>query len=312
MSHAMIHRKPKGLGRGLENLLGPDPLPAASDRGGAPDGPPATLPVTAIVPGRYQPRTRMDESALQDLAASIRQHGLMQPIVVRPIGAGRHEIIAGERRYRAAQLAGLADVPVLVREATDQQALALALIENIQREDLNPLEEAQAIRRLLDEFGFTHEQAAEAIGRSRSATSNLLRLLNLAPPVQTMLLAGDLEMGHARALLALERAEQILLANELVELRLSVRETEKRVTARLAALPPAAAGTAGGTRPGARTATDPDLRRLQERIADHLQAPVELHANARGRGRLVIRFDSIEQFEGLRGALGLQDERLGD
>jgi ParB family chromosome partitioning protein len=307
----MIHRKPKGLGRGLENLLGPDPLPAASGRAGAADGPPTTLPVTEVVPGRYQPRTRMDESALQDLAASIRQHGVMQPIVVRPNGDGRHEIIAGERRYRAAQLAGLADVPVLVREATDQQALALALIENIQREDLNPLEEAQAIRRLLDEFGFTHEQAAEAIGRSRSATSNLLRLLNLAPPVQTMLLAGDLEMGHARALLALERAEQILLANELVEQRLSVRETEKRVTARLAAPSPAAA-RAGGQRSGTRTAIDPDLRRLQERIADHLQAPVELQANARGRGRLVIRFDSIEQFEGLRDALGLQDERLGD
>jgi ParB family chromosome partitioning protein len=249
----------------------------------------------------------MDEAALQDLAASIRQHGMMQPIVVRSIDGQRHEIIAGERRFRAARLAGLDDVPVIVREVSDENALAMALIENIQREDLNPLEEAQAIRRLLDEFQYTHERASEAIGRSRSATSNLLRLLNLASPVQTMLLAGDIEMGHARALLGLERAQQILAANRVVEKRLSVRETEKLVTVQAAE---AAASKPGA--PPAPRAADPDLVRLQERIAQRLQAPVELQSNARGKGRLVIRFDSIDQFEGLRVALGLGDDRLGD
>jgi ParB family chromosome partitioning protein len=297
----MTARKSKGLGRGLESLLGEDRQ--ASDPN-APDRPPTVLPLTRLQPGRYQPRTRMDEAALQELAASIRQHGLMQPILVRPLDSGRFEIIAGERRFRAAPLAGLDEVPVIVRDVSDQNALAMALIENIQREDLNPLEEAQAIRRLIDEFAYTHEQASEAIGRSRSATSNLLRLLNLAPPVQTMLLAGDLEMGHARALLSLERAEQILLANRVVERRLTVRDTEKLV---------AQHGVDGNTaaRPAHRR-VDPDLTRLQERIAERLQAPVELHANPRGRGRLVIRFDSVEQFEGLRAALGLGDESLGE
>jgi len=299
--NASTTRKSKGLGRGLESLLGEDRLAPTAD---APGRPPATLPLTRLQPGRYQPRTRMDEAALQELAASIRQHGLMQPILVRPIEAGRFEIIAGERRFRAAPLAGLDEVPVIVRDVNDQNALAMALIENIQREDLNPLEEAQAIRRLIDEFAYTHEQASEAIGRSRSATSNLLRLLNLAPPVQTMLLAGDLEMGHARALLPLDRAAQILLANQLVERRLSVRDTEKLVARQLA-------GISADARPAARR-TDPDLARLQERIAQRLQAPVELHATPRGKGRLVIRFDSVEQFEGLRAALGLGDDALQD
>ncbi|HYF58820.1 MAG TPA: ParB/RepB/Spo0J family partition protein [Burkholderiaceae bacterium] len=298
-------RKSKGLGRGLEALLGEDrPAdPAVAERV---EASPTAVPVASLRPGRYQPRTRMDEAALQELAASIRRHGMMQPIVVRPNDEGLWEIIAGERRYRAALLADLAEVPVIVRDVSDQDTLAMALIENIQREDLNPLEEAQAIRRLLDEFDYTHEQASEAIGRSRSATSNLLRLLNLAPPVQTMLLAGDLEMGHARALLALDRAQQVLLANRVAEKRLSVRDTEKLVAQQLAE----ADGTAGATR--ARRAVDPDLARLQERIAERLQAPVELVANARGQGRLVIRFESVEQFEGLRAALGLGDERLGD
>jgi len=296
---ATTARKSKGLGRGLESLLGEDRQPPAA---GAADRPPTVLPLAQLQPGRYQPRTRMDEAALQELAASIRQHGLMQPIVVRPVDGGRFEIIAGERRFRAAPLAGLDPVPVIVREVSDQNALAMALIENIQREDLNPLEEAQAIRRLIDEFSYTHEQASEAIGRSRSATSNLLRLLNLAPPVQTMLLAGDLEMGHARALLPLERADQILLANRVAERRLSVRDTERLV---------AQHGVDGATdaRPSTRR-VDPDLTRLQERIAQRLQAPVELHAGPRGKGRLVIRFDSVEQFEGLRAALGLGDDRL--
>ena len=300
MSQAMIHRKPKGLGRGLENLLGPDPLPAASGRAGAADGPPTTLPVTEVVPGRYQPRTRMDESALQDLAASIRQHGVMQPIVVRPNGDGRHEIIAGERRYRAAQLAGLADVPVLVREATDQQALALALIENIQREDLNPLEEAQAVKRLIDEFHYSHEQAAGAIGRSRSATSNLLRLLNLAEPVQTMLLAGDLDMGHARALLAVDRASQIMLANQIVQKRLSVREAEKLVARQLEQETQGAVATRG-----ARRSQSGDVARVQEQLCDLLGTTVTLRQSARGKGQLVIDFAGPDQFDGILQRMGL-------
>jgi ParB family chromosome partitioning protein len=300
-------KKPKGLGRGLDVLLGEDRPPPRDEAGGPRT--PAALPVASLQAGRYQPRTRMDEASLQDLASSIRQHGVMQPIVVRPIGHDRYEIVAGERRFRAAQLAGLAEVPVSVREVSDENALAMALIENIQREDLNPLEEAQAIRRLLDEFSYTHEQASEAIGRSRSATSNLLRLLNLAPPVQTMLLAGDLEMGHARALLALGRAEQILAANRVVEKRLSVRETERLVAQQAADAAPSDGRAGRGT---TRAAPDADLLRLQERIAERLGAPVELKANAKGRGRLVVHFDTIEQFEGLRDALGLDDARLGD
>jgi ParB family chromosome partitioning protein len=305
---AATPRKLKGLGRGLDNLLGADRPPPTLDLSGKPL-PPVMLPVAVLQAGRYQPRTRMDEAALQELAASIRMHGVMQPLLVRAIGTNRYEIIAGERRFRAAQLAGFDEVPVLVREVSDQNALAMALIENIQREDLNPLEEAQAIRRLLDEFQYTHEQASEAIGRSRSATSNLLRLLNLAEPVQTMLLAGDLEMGHARALLALERAQQILAANRVVEKRLSVRDTEKLV-AQTAVDSAGTPGTPPGGRP--RRTVDADLARLQEQLADHLNAPVELHANARGKGRLVIHFDSVEQFEGLRAALGLDTDALGD
>jgi ParB family chromosome partitioning protein len=302
----MIAKKPKGLGRGLENLLGESvEISAAAAAGGI--RAPSTLPLDKLQAGRYQPRTRMDESSLQELAASIRQHGLMQAIVVRPLGADRYEIIAGERRFRAARMAGLEEVPVMLRDVSDQNALAMALIENIQREDLNPLEEAQAIRRLLDEFQYTHEQASEAIGRSRSATSNLLRLLNLAAPVQTMLLAGDLEMGHARALLALERAEQILAANQVVEKRLSVRETERLVVQQQAQQSQSGTGSGTGRRP-----VDADLQRLQEQIAEHLQAVVELQANARGKGRLVIRFDSAEQFEGLRSAMGLGADRIGD
>jgi ParB family chromosome partitioning protein len=303
----MIAKKPKGLGRGLENLLGESFEPSADLAAAGGIRAPSTLPLDKLQAGRYQPRSRMDESSLQELAASIRQHGMMQPIVVRPLATDRYEIIAGERRFRAARLAGLDEVPVMLRDVSDQNALAMALIENIQREDLNPLEEAQAIRRLLDEFQYTHEQASEAIGRSRSATSNLLRLLNLAAPVQTMLLAGDLEMGHARALLALERAEQILAANQVVEKRLSVREPERLVVQQQAQ--PSQSGVSSG---GSRRQVDPDLQRLQELIAEHLQAAVELQANARGKGRLVIRFDSAEQFEGLRAAMGLDADRIGD
>src|SRR5690606_26179301 len=230
----MATKKPKGLGRGLDALLGADG-PAIDTIGKAaaakPDGPPSTLPVGKMRAGKYQPRTRMDEGALNELADSIRTQGIMQPILVRALNddPGHYEIIAGERRFRAAQLAGLKEVPVLVRDVADENAAVMALIENIQREDLNPLEEAHGVRRLLDEFGLTHEQAAGAIGRSRSATSNLLRLLNLAAPVQTMLLAGDIDMGHARALLAVDAATQSLLANEIIAKGLSVREAEKLV-----------------------------------------------------------------------------------
>ena len=215
------------MGRGLDALLAD--APAIENIGKAqakPEGPPSTLPVSKMRAGKYQPR--MDEGALGELAESIRTQGIMQPILVRELGEepGQYEIIAGERRFRAAQLAGLKEVPVLVREVADEHAAVMALIENIQREDLNPLEEAHGVRRLLDEFGLTHEQAAQAIGRSRSATSNLLRLLNLAAPVQTMLLAGDVDMGHARALLAVDAATQIQLANQIIARRLSVREAE--------------------------------------------------------------------------------------
>ena len=306
----MSRNKPKGLGRGLDALLGGDaPSPAQSQHAG--DGPVTELPVTQLQPGRYQPRTRMDESALAELTASIRQHGLMQPIVVRPVDrapAGtdprsrRYEIIAGERRFRASQAAGMTEVPVIVRDVPDEQALALALIENIQREDLNPLEQAQAVKRLIDEFHYSHEQAAEAIGRSRSATSNLLRLLNLAEPVQTMLLAGDLDMGHARALLALDRAGQIMLANQVVQRRLSVRETEKLVTRQLA---DGDAGAGTGRRSNAGGKIDRDIARLQERLSDALGTAVTLKQAARGRGQIVIDFSGPDQFDGLLQRLGL-------
>ena len=299
--------RPKGLGMGLAQLLG------GNDMDLSPRTPASTvpnvLPLSALQAGRYQPRTRMDESALQELAASIKQHGLMQPIIVRklgavPIGAPTYEIIAGERRFRASTMAGFTEVPVIVKEVDDQNALALALIENIQREDLNPLEEAQAIKRLIEEFNFSHEQAAEAIGRSRSATSNLLRLLNLADHVQGLLLAGDIDMGHARALLALERAQQVMLANQVVDKRLSVRETEKLVAATLAAPldQPIASGVLKPTKP---VAIDADIARLAEQLSDALGAHCTLKPKAKEAGELTIRFASHEQLKGLLERLGI-------
>lgn len=281
--------KRKGLGRGLEVLLGGDAgidMPAADDA--APQ--PSMLPLSSLQAGKYQPRTRMDEGALQELAASIRAQGLMQPLLVRPVEDGRYEIIAGERRFRAAAIAGLREVPVLVKPVSDQAAAAMALIENIQREDLNPLEEAQGIQRLLDDFSFTHEQAAESLGRSRSAVSNILRLLNLAKPVQTMLLAGDLDMGHARALLAVDAASQITLANEVVNRRLSVRETEK-LTARLdqAELLPARS----------REKKTRDIERLEEELSDSLASKVSIKVGRRGRGQLTIEFGDLEALDGI-------------
>lgn len=309
----MSKKSKGGLGRGLDSLLGGDtpmldeapaayaPAPEAADTTAATSTPAAEdgireIPLNLLQAGRYQPRTRMDESALQELADSIHEHGLLQPLVIRPIDNGRYEIIAGERRFRAAALAQLSTVPVIIREVSDENALALALIENIQREDLNPLEEASAIQRLIDEFGYTHEQAAQAIGRSRSATSNLLRLLNLADTVQTMLLAGDIEMGHARALLALDRAEQILTAHLVVQRRLSVRETERLVSQKVEEAKGQAKAAAARR---AAAIDDRDVARLRERIADHLNTTVEIISKANGHGKLVIHFSSNDAFSGL-------------
>ena len=299
----MVTKKPKGLGRGLEALLGPkveDAVPAADDRAQVPH----QLLLDQMVPGVYQPRTRMDEGALYELAESIKAQGIMQPILVRKLAAGDHagkyEIIAGERRFRAARIAGLAEVPVLVREVPDESAAAMALIENIQREDLNPLEEAQGLSRLVGEFQMTHEQAAQAVGRSRSAASNLLRLLNLAEPVQTMLMAGDLDMGHARALLVLDRAAQITAANQINARKLSVREAEslvKKVSAEFS----------GETPVRAKAAKSRDLKRVEEELSDLLMAEVEVRVKKRVKragkleemGELVIQFGSLDALNGL-------------
>lgn len=300
----MATKKPKGLGLGLEALLGPSvsaPAPAAAAEPGTPATPrlPSSLPLERLQAGRYQPRTRMDEGSLYELAESIKSQGVMQPILVRPVGrdAGgdRYEIIAGERRFRAAALAGLADVPVLVREVPDESAAVMALIENIQREDLNPLEEAQGLQRLTQEFGLTHEQAARSVGRSRSAASNLLRLLQLAEPVQQMLMAGDLDMGHARAVLALDKVHQITVAHEIVARKLSVREAEKLVARE------AAAGARGTPAPRSAPVKSRDVARLEEELADLLAAPVAIKQRRGDKqtGEVVIGFGSLDELEGL-------------
>ncbi|HWV19159.1 MAG TPA: ParB/RepB/Spo0J family partition protein [Rhodocyclaceae bacterium] len=278
----MTPPKKKGLGRGLDALLAGNS--DSADNNSRQD----TLPVEQLQPGKYQPRTRMDPGSLEELAASIKAQGLIQPISVRPVGSNRYEIIAGERRWRASQIAGLTEVPVLIREIPDENALAMSLIENIQREDLNPLEEAAGIQRLLDEFGMTHQQAAEALGRSRSATSNLLRLLQLAKPVQDMLMAGDLEMGHARALLALPKAEQGSVAALVVDKGYSVRDTERAVSQTLN--PPAGKHA---------KKADRDLERLEEELSDSLGATVKIVANRKGAGALSIRFGSLDQLDGI-------------
>jgi ParB family transcriptional regulator, chromosome partitioning protein len=278
----MTPPKMKGLGRGLDALLAGN---STSDETNSRQD---TLPVGQLQPGKYQPRTRMDPGSLEELAASIKAQGLIQPISVRPVGSNRYEIIAGERRWRASQIAGLTEVPVLIREIPDEAALAMSLIENIQREDLNPLEEAAGIQRLLDEFQMTHQQAAEALGRSRSATSNLLRLLQLAKPVQDMLMVGDLEMGHARALLALPKAEQGSVAALVVDKGYSVRDTERAVSQTLN--PPAGKHA---------KKADRDLERLEEELSDNLGATVKISANRKGAGSLTIRFGSLDQLDGL-------------
>ena len=313
----MATKKLKGLGRGLEALLGPSSSGAEAAEDGASGsgtstpregGAPSTLMLDQMVPGVYQPRTRMDEGALYELAESIKAQGIMQPILVRRLDAEQaaaknatYEIIAGERRFRAAKLAGLDSVPVLVRDVPNEAAAAMSLIENIQREDLNPLEEAQGLQRLVNEFGLTHESAAQAVGRSRSAASNLLRLLNLADPVQSMLMAGDVDMGHARALLALDRATQITAANQIVAKKLSVRETEglvKKLAAEFSLTAP---------RPSARAEKSRDLQRVEEELADLLMAAVEVRIKKRSKrggkveqsGELAIEFGSLEALNGL-------------
>jgi ParB family chromosome partitioning protein len=319
----MVTKKPKGLGRGLEALLGPtvDELLGTdgTSSAAANSGQPSTLLLSDMVPGQYQPRTRMDEGALYELAESIKAQGIMQPILVRRLsdadadlkrsqispdmqgGAGRpvYEIIAGERRFRAAKLAGLESVPVLVRDVPNESAAAMALIENMQREDLNPLEEAQGLQRLIKEFGLTHETAAQAVGRSRSAASNLLRLLNLAEPVQTMLMAGDVEMGHARALLSLDKAMQITAASQIATKKMSVREAEslvKKLSAEFSLV---------ASKP--KKEKSRDLKRVEEELSDLLMAEVEVRVKKRvkraGRmeemGELSISFGSLDELNGL-------------
>ncbi len=272
--------KPKGLGRGLDALLaGNSSEPQRQD----------TLRVDYLQPGKYQPRTHMDQESLNELAASIKAQGVMQPILVRPVDGGRYEIIAGERRWRASQLAGLHEVPVLVRDIPDDSALAMSLIENIQREDLNPLEEAMGIQRLIDEFGMTHQQAADSVGRSRPAASNLLRLLHLAKPVQDLLMAGEIDMGHARALLPLAKASQVQLAHRISAKGYSVREAERMVQHELS--PP--------KKKSAPKKEDRDVARLEEELADALGAQVKIRMGAKGDGQIAIGFSSLDQLDGI-------------
>ena len=277
--------RPKGLGRGLDALL------AGTDEA-APSEQLQTISIDRLRPGKYQPRTRMDAESLAELALSIREQGIMQPILVRPVEGGRFEIVAGERRWRAAQQAGLREIPALVKNVPDQSALAVALIENIQREDLNPLEEARGLQRLIDEFGLTHDTAAKAVGRSRSAVSNLLRLNSLAPPVQEYVLAGSLEMGHARALLALAIDQQSGAAARVVDGALSVRETERLVHGLLNPAKRAA-------RRKGKPAYDADTARLENDLSERLGAVVHIEPGRQGAGRIVIRYSTLDQLDGI-------------
>lgn len=281
----MAARKLGGLGRGLGAIYYDD----ATDISEKADQPYEVVSIDLLQPGESQPRTQMSEEGLSELADSIRQQGIISPIIVRKTLAGKYEIIAGERRFRAAKLVGLLDVPVIIREVDDRQVLAMALIENIQREDLNPLEEAVGIQRLIEECSYTHEQAAEAIGRSRTTATNLLRLLNLTDEVKAMLMEGALEMGHARALLALEAGEQILVAKEIVARGLSVRQTEELVKKHKDTQP---------ARPKVVIKTRDDLR-LEETLAESLGAVVKLTANQKGKGRIVIEFANLDQLQGI-------------
>ena len=296
----MVAIKKKGLGRGLEALLGEkaqkENSPAEINR----------LPLTALQAGKYQPRQKMETGSLQELAQSIREQGVMQPLLVRLVGAGKYEIIAGERRFRAAAIAGLTEIPVLVSGADDQAAAAMALIENMQREDLNPLEESQGLARLIEEFGFTHEQAAKSVGKSRSAITNLLRLAQLAKPVQAMLLAGDIDMGHARALLPLPGASQVALAQRIAAQGLSVREAERMSTAL------AIAGGQIGDKKAKSTKQespnpDPDTRRLAQEMADLIGLNVQFKFKGKG-GEIRIGFSQFDELDALLKKLGITAE----
>ncbi len=282
--------KKRGLGRGLDALLaGSKPAATESDDSG--EGHELrNVPVDLIQRGKYQPRVDMHQESLQDLADSIKAQGVVQPIVIRPIGADRYEIIAGERRWRASQMAGLQEIPAVVRDVPDQAAIAMALIENIQRENLNPMEEARALQRLIQEFELTHQEAAEAVGRSRAAVSNLLRMLELHDEVMTMVEHGDLEMGHARALLALPRSEQKGAALKVVAQGMSVRETERLVKRLLAD---------AANEPVVPARVDPDIRRLEESLSEQLAAAVKIQHTAKGRGKLVIQYNNIDELDGI-------------
>ena len=288
-------KRKRGLGRGLDALLGDiSDIPvrqgmAPVAAGEAGDGSLRSVPVERIRRGRHQPRRIVDESALEELAHSVRSRGIVQPIVVRPTGSGGFEIVAGERRWRAAQMAGLHEVPVVVRECSDSEAAAIALVENIQREDLNPIEEAEGYRTLADEFGLTHQELADTVGRSRSSVSNTLRLLELTRDVRSLVEQGELDMGHARALLALSGAEQSETAAEMVRRGLSARETEKLVRSK-------AKGETGVA--GAKS-RDPDVVRLETELADRLGAKVRIDRKAKGRGSFTIHYSSLEALDGI-------------
>ena len=294
----MVAIKKKGLGRGLEALLGEKSQKESTSTEIN------RLPLTALQAGKYQPRQKMEAGALQELAESIREQGVMQPLLVRLVGTGKYEIIAGERRFRAATIAGLTEVPVLVSGANDQAAAAMALVENMQREDLNPLEESQGLARLIEEFGFTHEQAAKAVGKSRSAITNLLRLAQLAKPVQAMLLAGDIDMGHARALLPLPGASQVALAQRIAAQGLSVREAE-RMSAALAI----AGGQIGDKKAKSSTTSgvsrDPDTRRLAQEMADLIGLNVQFKFKGKG-GEIRIGFSQFDELDSLLKKLGIE------
>ena len=279
----MTTKKQQRLGRGLDALLGSYEATAEKDEL-------RQIPIDQLQRGKYQPRTHMNTEALEELAASIKAQGVVQPIVVRPLAAGNYEIVAGERRWRASQLAGLETVPAVVRKIPDEAAIAIALIENIQRENLNPVEEANAFTRLIDEFHMTHQQVAEAVGRSRAAVTNLLRLLMLNADVRELLENARMDMGHARALLALEGKAQSLAARQVVGKQLSVRETENLVR-RLLAKPAGGKTKAGGI--------DPDIRLLTRQLSEKLGAKVRLQHSAKGKGRLVVEYNSLDELDGI-------------
>ena len=285
--------KKKGLGRGLEALLGANDKSTANNAGGV-----AMLQISQLQAGKYQPRQNMVDASLQELSESIKEQGIMQPLLVRSVASGKYEIIAGERRFRAATMAGLKEVPVLIKQANDQATAAMALIENMQREDLNALEEANGLARLIEEFGYTHDKAAQAVGKSRSAVSNLLRLIQLAKPVQLMLAKGEIDMGHARALLPLEAAAQVSLAQKIIIQKLSVREAEQMATKLVLNK------TQVGSSKKAKIKEDPDLRRLQEKLSDQLNLAVEIKQKRRG-GEISIKFSQFDELDGFLKRLGI-------